>query len=356
MRLKDENEIVEKNLRRSKVELQKILNEISESQGKYSNAVDKAKYEQSIARLQGVRDQLASFDSKKDDLSLNLGKYDEQKLLLSAELQKANDKRAKQEAMLSKIDSDIEAMQERIFEEYGLTYSSASEYRVENFKLEQGISECGKIKRQINALGPVNVNAIEMVESIGGRYSELSAQRDDLVAGEADLTKILNGLIDEMQAKFRVEFDKINANFQSVFKELFGGGRATLTLTDPENCLECGIDISAEPPGKKLQSIGLLSGGERALTAIAILFAILKLKPMPFCVLDEIEAALDDANAERFAKYLKRFSNYTQFIVITHRKPTMELADSLYGVTMQERGVSKIVSVQLQEALKNTEK
>ena len=155
-----------------------------------------------------------------------------------------------------------------------------------------------------------------------------------------------------METKFRQEFDKINTNFQGVFRELFDGGSAELRLADPSNCLECGIDIVAEPTGKKLQSISLLSGGERALTAIAILFAILKLRPMPFCVLDEIEAALDDANVERFAKYLKRFSKYTQFIVITHRKPTMELADTLFGVTMEERGVSKVVSVQLSDAIK----
>ena len=157
-----------------------------------------------------------------------------------------------------------------------------------------------------------------------------------------------------METKFKTQFEQINTNFQKIFKELFGGGRAELRLAEDENLLECGIDIVAEPPGKKLQSISLLSGGEMALTAVAILFAILKLRPMPFCVLDEIEAALDDANVERFAKYLKRFSADTQFIVITHRKPTMELADSLYGVTMEEKGVSKMVSVKLSDAVKNS--
>ena len=155
-----------------------------------------------------------------------------------------------------------------------------------------------------------------------------------------------------MEEKFNNCFTNIRTSFQTIFRELFGGGRADITLEDEKNALECGIDIIAEPPGKKLQSITLLSGGEKALTAVAILFSILKLRPMPFCVLDEIEAALDDANVERYAKYLHRYSGDTQFIVITHRKPTMELADALYGVTMEEKGVSKVVSVKLSDAIK----
>ena len=155
-----------------------------------------------------------------------------------------------------------------------------------------------------------------------------------------------------MEEKFKNQFDQIRKNFQVIFRELFGGGRADILLEDENNVLECGIDIIAEPPGKKLQNITLLSGGEKALTAVAILFSILKLRPMPFCVLDEIEAALDDANVERYAKYLHRYSGETQFIVITHRKPTMELADALYGVTMEEKGVSKVVSVKFSDAIK----
>ena len=155
-----------------------------------------------------------------------------------------------------------------------------------------------------------------------------------------------------MKTKFEEQFNRINANFQTTFRELFGGGNAKLELIGSDNILEAGVEIYAEPPGKKLQSNTLLSGGEKALTAIAILFAILKLKPMPFCLLDEIEAALDEANVFRFAQYLKRFSKDTQFIVITHKKPTMELADALYGVTMEEKGVSKTVSVKLSEAVK----
>ena len=184
------------------------------------------------------------------------------------------------------------------------------------------------------------------------RYNDLASQRDDLSSAEQDLLKIIKELTNQMEDKFKSQFEKINVNFQKVFRELFGGGKAELLLQDDNNILECGIDIIAEPPGKKLSNISLLSGGEKALTAVAILFAILKLRPMPFCVLDEIEAAFDDANVDRFARYLKNFSKDTQFIVITHRKPTMELADCLYGVTMEEKGVSKMVSVKLSDAIK----
>ena len=208
----------------------------------------------------------------------------------------------------------------------------------------------------MNALGNVNIDAIEMSKTVAAEYDELNKQKEDLEKAEADLLKIIKDLSDEMLTRFNSQFSQIRANFIKIFKELFNGGNADLELLDSENPLEAGIEIKAQPPEKKLQSISLLSGGEKALTAIAILFAILKLKPMPFCLLDEIEAALDDANAGRFAKYLRRFSEDTQFIVITHRKPTMELADRLYGVTMEEKGVSKIVSVKFEDAIATAEK
>lgn len=339
-----------------KLDYQRILTELEELSGKFSSRVDKDKYDANIASLQDVRDKLASSDEKKKELSVLLSKLSEDKVILSNEVQRANERKFKEENALLKIDTDIESMQEKIWEDYGLTYASAKELKLASVTLEQGLSESVRVKKQINALGVVNVNAIEMLTDVETRYNDLSVQRDDLVKAETDLNAIISDLTKEMETIFIKEFNKINTNFQGVFRELFGGGRAELRLQDESNPLECGIEIAAEPTGKKLQNITLLSGGERALTAIAILFAILKLKPMPFCVLDEIEAALDDANVERFAKYLKRFSNYTQFIVITHRKPTMELADSLYGVTMEERGVSKIVSVKLADAIKNTAK
>ncbi len=353
LRLSDLIERLNKDIRINKLEVERLSTDILELEGEVGKTVDRNLYQSNMDALQKTRDELANFDTTKKELNRKLQELSEKKLTISSELQRANDRKYKEENLLIKIDSDIEQMQERVWEEYGLTYATALEYKVENHNIQEGLQESGKLKRQIQNLGAVNVNAIEMLSDVSVRFNDLSTQRDDLVNAENDLTKIINGLTEEMEVKFKTEFDKINTNFQGVFRELFGGGRAELKLSEPENPLECGIEIAAEPTGKKLQNIQLLSGGERALTAIAILFAILKLKPMPFCVLDEIEAALDDANVERYAKYLKRFSNYTQFIVITHRKPTMELADTLYGVTMEERGVSKVVSVQLSEAIKS---
>ena len=172
-------------------------------------------------------------------------------------------------------------------------------------------------------------------------------QRLDLENTTAKLRNVISEMTGIMKEQFRAKFELINQNFKEVFSELFGGGKAEITLTDEENILECGIDITVQPPGKKLQNMMLLSGGEKAFTAIAILFAILKINPAPFCVLDEIEAALDDVNVYRYAEYLKKFSNNTQFLIITHRKGTMEAADTVYGVTMEEKGISKLLSMKL---------
>ncbi len=306
-------------------------------------------------RVIEIREQLANLDKYKQDLQEKMSKFDADRIYLLNFLNKLNDDKAREEFLLEKVDSDIATMQERIEEEYELTYEMCLPYKEEEYDMNKGVQESNRLKRQIQNLGYVNVNAIEDSKIIGERYYEKVAQRDDLAKAEADLVKIIGELTKEMISRFNTEFNKIAENFVKVFRELFGGGNASLLLLESDDPLEAGIEIVAEPPGKKLQSISLLSGGERALTAIAILFSILKLKPMPFCVLDEIEAALDDANAQRFAKYLHRFSQSTQFIVITHRKPTMELADNLYGVTMEEKGVSKIVSVKLSDAVRVAE-
>ncbi len=201
----------------------------------------------------------------------------------------------------------------------------------------------------IRELGSVNVGAIEQYKEVRERFTFLSAQRGDILAAEEKLSQIIEELLGLMEKQFREQFALISENFGKVFREMFGGGKAYLRLMDTANVLESPIEIVAQPPGKNLQNMQLLSGGERALTAIAILFSILLLKPSPFCILDEIEAALDDANVSRYAQYLKRFSKDTQFIVITHRKGTMEYADVMYGVTMQEKGISKLISVDFTE-------
>ena len=274
---------------------------------------------------------------------------------LSAEVSRIQDKKYQQEMNLTKIDTDIETLQERVWTEYELTYSTALDYKQEYFDLKSGMQNISKLKKEIAALGYINVNAIEDCKLLEARHGDLYNQAQDLLKAEEDLKKIIKELSAEMVVRFKEEFDKINANFGVTFKELFGGGSAKLQLTDKDDILSSGVDIIAEPPGKKLSNITLLSGGEKSLTAIAILLAILHMKPMPFCLLDEIEAALDEANVDRFARYIKRYSNETQFIVITHKKPTMEHADTLYGVTMEEKGVSKIVSVKLSEAIQNVE-
>ena len=326
--------------------------QIAEYTTKIESLTKDEDYQKSLAKIKSIKEKLAGLDDYKGEQQFAMHQADACKMDLSTEIQRIAEKRAKEEMRLSQIDAEVEAMQERVWEEYEMTYADALTYKLETFELKEGLAECAKYKRQIQALGYVNVNAIEELSNVSERYNDLAGQRDDLSSAEADLLKIIKELTTQMEDKFKTQFEQININFQQVFKELFGGGKAQLQLQDEDNILECGIDIIAEPPGKKLSNISLLSGGEKALTAVAILFAILKLRPMPFCVLDEIEAAFDDSNVERFARYLQNFSKDTQFIVITHRKPTMELADCLYGVTMEEKGVSKMVSVKLSDAIK----
>ena len=204
-----------------------------------------------------------------------------------------------------------------------------------------------ELHNQIKDIGSVNIDSIEEYKKNKERYEAMGEQRLDLENTMAKLRNIIQEMTQTMKKQFKEKFAIINKNFNEVFKELFGGGKAELVLEDEENILECGIDIRVQPTGKKLQTMTLLSGGEKALTAIAILFAILKINPAPFCILDEIEAALDDVNVYRFAEFLKKFSSKTQFLVITHRKGTMEAAMTVYGVTMEENGVSKLLSISL---------
>lgn len=308
------------------------------------------------SEIDSARAKVAELDKAKEQIHEIISRIEEERERLNIELAKAQEKQFQEEAKLGQIDVNLENMKERIYEDYELTYSTATELRMENYDHKQGLARIAELKKEIGKLGYVNVNAIEDSRLMDERYQLYVKEMDDLTKAENDVLVIIKDLNEQMTEKFEVAFNKINTNFTMIFKQLFGGGNARLVLTEGEDILTAGVDIIAEPPGKKLQNLTLLSGGEKALTAIAILFAILRLRPMPFCLLDEIEAALDDANVERFAKYLHNFAQDTQFIVITHRKPTMELADSLYGVTMEEEGVSKIVSVKLSDALKSTDK
>ena len=249
----------------------------------------------------------------------------------------------------TKTEEDINSIINKMWEEYELTPNNVQEYKKpDNVQLTQ--KKVNELRKELRELGSVNVDSIEEYKNLKERYDFMCEQRVDLEDTMAKLRKIITDMTQTMKEQFKTQFALINKNFAEVFKELFGGGNASLKLEDENNILECGIDINVQPPGKKLQNMMLLSGGEKAFTAIALLFAILKINPAPFCVLDEIEAALDDVNVYRFADYLKKFSQNTQFLVITHRKGTMEAADTVYGVTMEENGISKLLSMKLKNS------
>ena len=301
--------------------------------------------------INSIREQIENIEEYKGELREKQNKNNESKQQLSDAITQLSEKKHEEEIALAKIDSDLEHLQQSIWEDYQETYETALASREEDYDASKGEAEINRLRRKRSSLGAINATAIDDCKALKERYSEMLTQKEDLEKAETDLKEAINKIKGEMLTQFDEGFKKINENFQRIFKELFGGGRAMLEIdyTEVDDRLEACIEIVAEPPGKKMQKLSLLSGGEKALTAIAILFAILKLRPMPFCVLDEIEAALDEANVDRFARYLKKFSQDTQFIVITHRKPTMELADALFGVTMQEKGVSKTVSVKLSD-------
>ncbi len=254
-----------------------------------------------------------------------------------------------QEVNSNRLDVELENRLEQLNITYMTTYEAAKMKYTLDLPVEDARKRVKLLKRSIEDLGTVNIGAIEEYDRVSERHDFLQEQHTDLNEAKITLHNVISEMDEEMTKRFETSFSAIREKFQVVFTQLFGGGRADLVLTDEDNLLLTGVDIVAQPPGKKLQNLGLLSGGERALTAIALLFAILQVRPVPFCVLDEVEAALDEANVARFAKFLKYFSEQTQFIVITHRKGTMEECDVLYGVTMQEYGVSTLVSVRLDE-------
>mgnify|MGYP002543812037 FL=1 len=322
--IKVDNENLEKSI-------QETLNKIEEIKQKVNNSsseIEKMKQEraQKSEKLSKQEDEITSKFKIIEDLKSQLVKLDVKK---------------------TKVEEDINTIINKMWEEYELTPNNVEGYaKPENVALTQ--KRVNNIRTEIRDLGSVNVDSIEEYKNLKGRYDFMSEQRLDLENTMSKLRKVITDMTQIMKEQFREKFKIINKNFGEVFAELFGGGKASLNLEDEENILECGIEITVQPPGKKLQNMMLLSGGEKAFTAIALLFAILKINPAPFCVLDEIEAALDDVNVFRYAEYLKKFSKITQFLVITHRKGTMEAADSIYGVTMEENGISKLLSMKLQ--------
>ena len=268
------------------------------------------------------------------------------------EYNKAQEELKSHEIKVNRLDVKIDNLLNILTNDYSISYEKAKEKYILEIDSDEARSIVSTLKREIKSLGDVNVGAIEEYDRVKERYEFLNKQKEDLTNAENVLLEIITEMDDIMKDKFSSTFNNIKEAFNETFRKLFNGGKAELKLTDPSNILETGIDIIALPPGKKLQHISLLSGGEKTLTAIALLFSILKVRPVPFCILDEVEAALDEVNVDNFGKYLKEFKGDTQFIIITHKKKTMEYADVLYGITMQESGVSKLVSVKLEE-LKN---
>ena len=319
-------------------EKNKVIEQMELQIKEYQAAIDDL--EQQIKTRTSEREHITSihknFFTKREELSNLMNELDKECYRLNGQKEK----------LIEQSDLQMNYM----WEEYELTYTSALTYPIdEEMSLTQAKKLIAEIKSKIKELGDVNVNAIEDYKNLSERYEFLHGQREDLMKAEEALLQIIQELDTEMRIQFLEKFKAINEQFDVVFKELFGGGKADLELTESEDILEAGIRINAQPPGKKLQNMMQLSGGEKALTAISLLFAIQNLKPSPFCLLDEIEAALDDSNVKRFAKYLHKLTKDTQFIIITHRRGTMAAADILYGITMQEKGVSTLVSVSLIE-------
>ncbi|MCM1305816.1 MAG: chromosome segregation protein SMC [Firmicutes bacterium] len=306
-------------------------------------------------RIKALENEISELSKRKHSITDEITALDAQKTEIFNQRNELIEKKTRDEGMMENVDIEMNAQQTHILEEYNLTYAGAVEFKDPEFKSYGALTVISDLKKAMQRLGDINSLAEKTLGETEERLSEQIKQRDDIEKACEDVKTIIASLTERMRDQFMEAFEKISENFKGVFSQLFGGGKGELRLDTKEtdDVLEAGIEIFAQPPGKKLQNIGLLSGGERALTAIAILFAILRLKPMPFCVLDEIEAALDDANVNLFAEFLKKFSDFTQFIVITHRKPTMRHADTIFGVTMEEKGVTKIVSIEFEEAVKH---
>lgn len=325
----------EENISSKEAQIAALEIQIKEEQNKA--AALEASVEKKLAEKEEKSTRQKSFFEKTEEFSQRMNLLDRELLRLQNQKEKLTDR------------SDSQA--QYMWNEYELTYSSAEKlYDPELTAVTSIKKNVEELKTQIRGLGHVNVNAIEDYKEVSERYEFMKTQHDDLAAAESALLKIIDELDTGMRRQFEEKFREIRAEFDKVFKELFGGGHGTLELAEGEDLLEAGIQIISQPPGKKLQNMMQLSGGEKALTAISLLFAIQNLKPSPFCLLDEIEAALDDSNVDRFAGYLHKLTKDTQFIVITHRRGTMVSSDRLYGITMQEKGVSTLVSVSLIEA------
>lgn len=355
-------EFMASNLKRIEGELTKLLHEREEllkSQGQAKEHTKdreeemetlKTSIEEVSQNIERLEEQAKALQGQKEAQSASHKNFLKQREDLSKRMNELDKEIFRLNSQKEKLDETSENLMNHMWAEYELTYNGALSLRKEEYhNLPELKKNASSIKEEMKGLGNVNINAIEDYKEVSERFGFMDAQRKDLIDAEDALKQVIQELDSGMKKQFLEQFSMIQKEFDKAFKELFGGGRGTLELMDEEDVLETGIRIISQPPGKKLQNMMQLSGGEKALTAIALLFAIQNLKPSPFCLLDEIEAALDDSNVVRFAKYLHKLTKYTQFIVITHRRGTMNAADRLYGITMQEKGVSTLVSVNLIE-------
>ena len=360
--LEQQNVFILENISRIEEEIQKFTDELKELDVNKGNATEEIqKKEEEIEELKEtienskelfieIEEEIKAQVKKREELNRKHKDFLGEREEISRHMSDLDKECFRLNSQKESYEEAAEKLINYMWEEYEITYNHAMELRNENLTdLAYMKRQIQSLKNDIKKLGTVNVNAIEDYKNLLERYTFLKDQHDDLVEAEKSLQQIIEELDTAMRRQFKEQFALISKEFDHVFKQLFGGGKGTLELMEEEDILEAGIRIIAQPPGKKLQNMMQLSGGEKALTAISLLFAIQNLKPSPFCLLDEIEAALDDNNVDRFARYLHKLTENTQFIVITHRRGTMTSADRLYGITMQEKGVSTLVSVDLLE-------
>ncbi|MFD1407438.1 chromosome segregation protein SMC [Kroppenstedtia eburnea] len=360
-RLNQEREYLESDCRRLEGEEERLTHQLAELReqlaGLESGESDHREESGFLAeRAEELRERkvtaqeaLTAAKKERDSLHSDRGELEQELRTLRQNLKKQEEELHQQEVKANRMDVELNHLLEKLAEEYEISFELARERYEKPDEPQRAEREVRSLRGKIASLGEVNLGAIEEHNRLSTRLDFLSSQRDDLLEAKDSLQDVIRNIELEMSNRFQESFTVIREEFVDVFAKMFGGGRADLRLTEPDNLLETGIEIIAQPPGKKPQNLGLLSGGERALAAIALLFAVLRYKPVPFCVLDEVDAALDEANLSRFTRYLREFSQKTQFIIITHRKRTMEGADVMYGVTMEEAGVSKIVSVRLED-------
>ena len=347
MRLEAEQRRLENALISDREQYNKVQSDLSACEQQLHELQENAATVQS--QLQENQDAIQKLCLEKERLEVQVRALGAERETILQAQEENRERRYRLGTQKERVLAETDAMETRLWRDYQLTYAQASDLAEDMppIKPQAATTQANALRNRIAEMGEINPKAIEEYARVRERYDFLSSQSEDLTVAKNDLTQLIADLMAEMQARFIEQFHRINENFKRTFSALFRGGEAELRLADESRAMECDIEISASPPGKQLQRISLLSGGERALTAIAILFAILELKATPFCILDEIETALDEENLRRFADYLKEYSKKTQFIAITHRRATMEAASDMYGVTMQERGVSKLMSVHL---------